>query len=75
MLILNDHRAAVVEHTAVEVYAGRKLAAVVQVLVDGVPASEQRAGDGDLVADFQRPNGGFGNRCGKLDHKPIGVME
>src|ERR1019366_1631228 len=75
LLVLNDHRAAMVEHAALEVYAGRKLAAVVQILVNRVPASEQGARDGNFVADFERPDSLFRNGCGELDHKRIGVVE
>ena len=53
-----------VEDAALEIDAGRELAAFVQILVDRVAAGEQRAGDGDFVADLERADGGFGNGGG-----------
>ena len=61
-----------VEDAALEVDAGGKLAALVQILVHRVAASEQGAGDGDFIADLERADSGFGNGCGELDHRKMG---
>jgi hypothetical protein len=64
-----------VENPAVEADAGRKLAALVEILVHGIASSEQSAGDGDFVADLQRADGCLRNGCGEVYHKENGVME
>jgi hypothetical protein len=64
-----------IQDPPLEVHPGRKLAAVVQILVDRVAPGEQRASDADFIADLQPAHSGFGNRCRKFDHSGDGVME
>jgi hypothetical protein len=64
-----------VQYAPLETHPRWKLPALVQILVDRVAARVEGPGDGDFVADLQRANRGFGNRCGKIDHRERGVMD
>src|SRR5262249_52907200 len=65
LLVFDDHRPAMIQNAIAKPHAGRKLASLVQVLVNRIAARKQRPTNRHLLADLQVPNRLFRYRRGQ----------